>query len=607
MKDIILGISAYYHDSAAALVIDGEIVAAAQEERFTRKKADSSFPHNAINFCLNAANISLKDVTSIVFYEDYIEKFQRLIYTHHINSPLGVKSFITSMPKWLTNNLWLESQIRKELHTKKKIEFVKHHLSHAASAFYPSPFHKAAILTVDGVGEWSTTTYGIGKGNTIKLLKEIRFPDSLGLFYSAFTYYTGFKINTGEYKVMGLAPYGNPIYVDLIKENLITIYDDGSIKLNMDYFNYTKGVTMTNKKFNELFGGEPRKPESEITQKEMDIACSLQVIVNEIMLKLANHIYEVTKCTNLVLAGGVALNVVAIGHLKRNSKFENIWVQPAASDAGGSLGCALYKYYLDNPRKVDENDSMKSALLGTEIKDKDEEIDSKLKEIGGEFTYFEESELIENIVKSILDNKVVGVARGKMEFGPRALGNRSILGNAQNLDMQSVLNLKIKKRESFRPFAPIVLKEDAKEYFEMDDESPYMLSTYYVKKELRKEQNNELQGMEKLMQVRSNIPAVTHLDYSARVQTVSEESNKFIHKLLTKYKKETKCSVLINTSFNVRGEPIVNDEIDAFNCFMNTDMDFVVIGNRFFDKNKQNIELYNKYKSTLKGGAIELD
>lgn len=607
MSKVILGISAYYHDSAASLIIDDKIIAAAQEERFSRLKGDASFPHLAINYCLNEAGLTLEEVDSIVFYEDYLNKFQRILMTHHLNVPNGLKSFLASMPKWLTKNLWLEQQIKKELGIKKRINFIDHHYSHAASAFYPSPYEKAAILTIDGVGEWATTTYGIGDKNKITLLKELDFPDSIGLLYSTFTYYTGFKINSGEYKLMGLAPYGKPIYVDLIKENLLHIFDDGSIKLNQDYFGYTKGLTMSNKKFNDLFGGNPRKPEGPITQKEMDIAASIQFIINEIMLKLANHVYKETKCENLVLAGGVALNVVAIGYLKQNSKFKNIWVQPASGDAGGSLGCALAFYYKDNMRIVNFNDSMQGAFLGPKIEESNDEVDLKLKAIGAVFSEFSLEELTEKVVLCLVNNKVVGIARDRLEFGPRALGHRSILANAQNIETQSLLNLKIKKRESFRPFAPIVLEEEAKNYFDISDATPYMLSTYYIKEDKRIKQDDALFGIELLNQKRSDIPAVTHIDYSARVQTVDKDRNFFIYDLLKKYKAKTGCSVLVNTSFNVRGEPIVNSEFDAFNCFMNTDMDYVVIGNRFFDKREQNMELYKKRMGKYLKRGVQLD
>lgn len=595
-QNIILGISAYYHDSAACIIVDGDIVAAAQEERFTRKKGDSSFPHNAISYCLEEVGIEIDDLTDIVFYENYLDKFKRILLTHHLNAPFGLKSFLASMPKWLTSNLWLEQNIQKELNTKKKINFVDHHYSHAASAFFPSPFSKAAILTVDGVGEFATTTYGIGNGNDIKILKQIKYPDSLGLLYSTFTYYLGFKINSGEYKVMGLAPYGKPIYADLIKEKLVKINDDGSIKLNQEYFNYSKGLTMSNEKFNDLFGDDPRLPESRITQKDMDIAASIQEVTNEIMAKLASHVYEETKEENLVLAGGVALNVVSNSYLKKHSKFKNIWIQPASGDAGGALGCALYWYYKHHERTISKDDSMKGAFLGPDIKDDNDDADYDLRKIGGVFKNVDDDTLIDIIVGAIQNDKVVGLARGRMEFGPRALGHRSILGNATNLDTQQKLNLKIKKRESFRPFAPIVLKEDAKDYFDIDDESPYMLRTYYIKKGKREKQNNELNGLDLLYQKRSIIPAVTHVDYSARVQTVDEKRNPFLYKLLKKYKAKTKVSVLVNTSFNVRGEPIVDNEINAFKCFMNTDMDICIIGNRVFYKEEQNRKVYDSLK-----------
>lgn len=596
MSKYILGISAYYHDSAACIIRDGEIIAAANEERFTRKKGDKSFPNNAINFCLNSVSKAIDQIDNIVFYEDYLNKFSRILMIHHMYSPYGLKSFLFSMPKWLSKNLWLESEIRKELGIKKKqILFFPHHMSHAASAFYPSPYKEAAIMTVDGVGEWNTLTLGIGNDNDIKLLKCMNFPDSVGLLYSAFTYYTGFKINSGEYKLMGLAPYGKPVYVELIKKELVTIYDDGSIKLNQKYFNYTTGLTMTNNKFNDLFGGAPRKPDSPITQKEMDIACSIQEIINEIMLKLANYLYDLTKSSNLVLAGGVALNVVSIGYLKRNSKFKNIWVQPASGDAGGCIGAALLAWYktLNNNRIVSKNDSMKGAFLGYKIDDKNSDIDKLLTSNGAVFKYYDEDELIQKIVDLISSGKVIGIARGNMEFGPRALGNRSILADARIPDMQSKLNLKIKFRESFRPFAPMVLLEDASKYFDIKDESPYMLSTYFVKNKLRKKSNVNLTGLELLNQTRSTIPAVTHIDYSARVQTVDKNRNPFTYKLLTDFKIKTNCSVLINTSFNVRGEPIVCNEMDAFKCFMSTNMDAVVIGNRLLLKDDQDRELYS--------------
>ena len=596
MKHIILGISAYYHNSAATLLMDGKIIAAAEEERFTRKKGDSSFPKHAINYCLNEAGITINEVTEVSFYENHIMKFSRIIKMYEHSAPFGIISYLNFMPKWITKNLWLENQIIKELGIKKKIIFFEHHYSHAASAFYPSPFKNAAILVIDVVGEYATVSYGIGYENKIEIKKEIHFPNSIGLLYSAFTYYLGFKINSGEYKMMGLAPYGKPIYVDIIKEKIVKIYDDGSIKLNMKYFNFTKGLKTINKNFCNLFGGRERKPESKITQKEMDLAASIQAVVNEIMLKLCNHIYEETKMDNLVLAGGVAHNVVSIGYIKENSKFKNIWVQPAADDAGGSLGAAYLVWYkiLGNKRN-DYSDQMKGCFLGPKI-DKDSKlIDDMLKSYGGVFRKLNDDELSKEVAKIISDEKVIGIARGRMEFGPRALGNRSILADARKIEMQEKLNLKIKFRESFRPFAPIVLEDDCHEYFEMNDCSPYMLCAYKIREDKRIKQNTNLKGMELFKQKRSDIPAVTHIDYSARVQTVNEK-NDFIYKVLKYYKDITGLSVLINTSFNVRGEPIVDDEINAFKCFMLTDMDYVVIGNRLFDKKKQNDKIFEKYK-----------
>ena len=586
----VLGISAYYHDSAATLIKEGKIIAAAQEERFTRVKGDSSFPTHAINYCLNEAGIQIEEVDDIVFYENNLNKFQRILVTHHLNSPHSLKSYLMAISKWITKDLWLDKEIAKELMMKKKrIIMYDHHMSHAASAFFPSPFEKAAILTIDGVGEWATTTYGMGENNKIKLMKQMNFPDSIGLLYSAFTYYLGFKINFDEYKVMGLAPYGKPIYKDLMAKKLVKVYNDGSIKLDMSYFNYTKGVTMINKKFEELFELERRVPESEITQKHMDIAASLQELLNEVVLKIADHLYEKTKCENLVMAGGVALNVVTVGYLKRNSKFKNIWVQPASGDAGGSLGCAMSYYYdvLDNKRVVNKDDMMQGAFLGPSIPNEDKELDKYFKEIGAKFVYLEEKELIKKIVENLEQGKVIGIARDRMEYGPRALGHRSIIADARVIDMQRTINLKIKYREGFRPFAPIVINEDKEDYFDIKDESPYMLSTYYVKKSIRKPIKKNVVGFDLLKQEKSTIPAVTHVDYSARVQTVDKKRNPFTYDLLKAFKKKTECSCLVNTSFNVRGEPIVCDEKDAYRCFMNTEMDCVVIGNRFFKKEDQ--------------------
>lgn len=599
MKEVItLGISCYFHDSAACILKGDNIVAASSEERFTRIKGDSSFPHNAINFCLNEVNMSLDEIDYIVYYENYMKKFSRVMIDAHLNAPKGWLSYIYAIPKWINSKLWLESKIKNELgiNKKRKIYFLEHHLSHAASTFYPSPFSDADILTIDGVGEWATTTIGYGNGSEIKIKKEILYPDSIGLLYSAFTYYTGFKINSGEYKLMGLAPYGKPIYTDIIKKELVQIFDDGSIKLNQKYFNYSKGLTMTNNNFNKLFGGAPRKPEAEITKKEMNIAASIQEVINEILLKLVNYTYKEKTSENLVLAGGVALNVTAIGYIKKHGPYKNIWIQPASSDAGGALGAALYLYYkiTNNKRYANPNDSMQGAFLGLDIKDEDKEVDELLKRNGGKFKYFNEQELINKVVDDINNEMVIGIARGKAEFGPRALGHRSIIADARAVTMQKKLNLKIKYRESFRPFAPMVLDKDSKKYFYINDESPYMLSTYDVVKERRRSQNKDLEGLDLLNEVRSDIPAVTHIDYSARVQTVDEKRNPFMYNLLSKFKEKTDCSVIINTSFNVRGEPIVNNEIDAYKCFMETDMDILIIGNRYFKKEEQDKELYKK-------------
>ena len=586
---LILGISAYYHDAAATIIKDGKIIAAAQEERFTRIKGDKSFPINAIDYCLKEANTEIEKLDHIVFYENSLSKFQRIIVSAYKNAPYSIKTFVLSVSKWLSKDLWIDKEMKKELMTKKNIIMYDHHMSHAASAFYPSPFKKAAILTIDGVGEWATTTYGIGEDNKINIIKAINFPDSIGLLYSAFTSYLGFKINFDEYKIMGLAPYGKPVYADLIKKELIKIYEDGSIKLNMKYFNYTKGITMTNKNFEKLFDHKSRMPESKITQKDMDIASSLQFVLNEILLKMTNHIYNETKCDNLVMAGGVALNVAAIGYLKRKSKFKKIWIQPASGDSGGSLGCALSYYYdvLNQKRKIQKNDSMQGALLGPKIEINNKVFDNYLNKIGVKFETLDGDELIKKIIENLSKGKVIGSARGKMEFGPRALGNRSIIADPRRNDMQKIINQKIKFREGFRPFAPIVLNEDKNDYFEMKDESPYMLSTYYVNEDLRFPISEKVSGFDLLNEKKSIIPAVTHVDYSARVQTVDNKRNLFLYNLLKEFKKSTNCSCLVNTSFNVRGEPIVCNEIDAYNCFMKTNMDCVVIGNRFLMKEDQ--------------------
>lgn len=594
--NIVLGISAYYHDSAAALLKNGRIIAAVQEERFTRIKGDSSFPHNAINYCLNECGISIEDVGYIVFYEDSVEKFERLLVMTHLTAPKSLFMFLSSMPKWLSKNLWMESTIAKELGIKrKKILFCKHHISHAASAFYPSPFEEAAFLTIDGVGEWSTATYGFGRSNKITTEKKMSFPNSLGLLYSAFTFYCGFKINSGEYKLMGLAPYGEPIYAETIRKKIVHINNDGSIVINQKYFDYTFGLKTINKNFETLFGKQARVPESPITKHEMDIAASIQTVTDEVVLRMAKHVKNETQCQNLVLAGGVALNVVSMGNLLRNSGFKDIWIQPAAGDAGGALGAAMYIWHhlLDKKRTTERkkgtSDTMNGALLGPEILPDDIKDDETLKKLGGVWINVDEQLLSNKVAHIINDNKIIGIARGKMEWGPRALGNRSILANAKDIEMQSKLNLKTKFRESFRPFAPMVLNEDKSNYFEMADESPYMLLTFPVceSRRLPFTINNTDDIIKLVNEPRSDIPAVTHLDYSARVQTVTQTMNRFIYSVLLEYKQLSECSVVINTSFNVRGEPIVNTASEAYRCFMSTEMDYVVIGNRLFDKKEQ--------------------
>ena len=587
----ILGISAYYHDSAACLINDGEIIAAVQEERFTRKKHDYRFPKNAIKYCLDYAGIKGSELDYIAFYDKPFLKFERLLETYLSFAPTGIKSFLKAMPLWLKEKIWIKELIRNEMGFEGKILFPEHHLSHAASAFYPSPFKEAAILTMDGVGEWTTTSYGVGNQNRIELLADIKFPHSLGLLYSAFTYYTGFKVNSGEYKVMGLAPYGEPKYVDIIKKELIDIKEDGSFKMNMKYFDYCAGLTMTNKRFNKLFGGEPRKPESKLTQKEMDLARSVQEVTDEIVLKIGKHLHKVTKTENICLAGGVALNCVANGKLLREGNFKKVWIQPASGDAGGALGAALSVWYgyLDNVRVADnKNDSMNGAYLGPEYND--EEILSFLKENDVVFEKRSKEEIPEFTADLMAQENVVGWFQGRMEFGPRALGSRSIIGDARSHKMQSVMNLKIKFRESFRPFAPSVLFEKVSDYFELNCESPYMLLVADVKKERRKEMSdteNALFGIDKLNIIRSDIPAITHVDYSARIQTVHKETNPLYYKMIEIFDNKYGCGVIINTSFNVRGEPIVCSPADAYKCFMRTEMDYLVMGSFIIDKRKQ--------------------
>ncbi len=577
----ILGISAYYHDAAAALVCDGKIISAAQEERFTRKKNDPDFPRHAVAFCLRHAGLTPAQLDAVVFYDKPVLKFARLLETYLAVAPGGWRTFPTALSNWLGEKLDLRKAIRAELaglRSDCEILFTEHHQSHAASAFYPSPFDEAAILTIDGVGEWATTTIGHGRGNEIKMLKELRFPHSLGLLYSAFTDYCGFRINSGEYKLMGLAPYGEPKFADAIRRELLEIKPDGSFWLNLDYFNFLRGTTMTNGRFHRLFGGTPRGLEEEIEQRHMDVARSIQLVTEEIMLLLARHAREVTGRKNLCMAGGVALNCVANGLILKEKIFERIWIQPAAGDAGGALGAALAAWYAqkENPRAAAPSDSMQASLLGPGFSD--DEIEAVLRSHNAVFQKLEKDALLDFTVELLKTEKVVGWFQGRMEFGPRALGNRSILGDARSAKMQSVMNLKVKFRESFRPFAPIVRRERVADYFELETESPYMLLVAPVKKELRREVSPEVKGFDRLKEIRSTLPAVTHVDYSARIQTVEREGNPLLYDLLLRFENATGCGVLVNTSFNVRGEPIVCTPDDAYLCFMNTEMDYLVMG-----------------------------
>jgi len=587
----ILGISAYYHDSAACIVKDGRILAAAQEERFSRKKHDHLFPKNAIEFCLIYAGIKSSNLDLVAFYDKPFLKFERLLETYLTFSPVGIQSFIKAMPLWIKEKLWMKDLIKKELGYEGKIIFPEHHESHAASAFFPSPFKEAAILTMDGVGEWTTSSYGIGRDNSIELWVDIKFPHSLGLLYSAFTYYTGFKVNSGEYKVMGLAPYGEPKYKKLIYDHLLDVKDDGSFRMNMEYFNYCAGLAMTNRKFLKLFGGPPRVPETKLTQKDMDLARSLQEVTEEIVMKMGNHVFKETGQRNLALAGGVALNCVANGKLLKEGPFENIWIQPAAGDAGGALGAGLIGWYgyFGKGRDVNGNsDSQFGSYLGPEFDDN--EIHSFIQSNNHTAKKLEEDELIKTVSKLISEEKVIGWFDGRMEFGPRALGARSIIGDARSPKMQALMNIKIKFREGFRPFAPSVLYEKVCEYFEIEKESPYMLLVADVKEERRIKMTNEeekLWGIDKLNIVRSDIPAITHVDYSARLQTVHKETNPRYHKLIQQFEKDTGCAVIINTSFNVRGEPIVCTPEDAYKCFMRTNIDYLVLGNYLLAKEDQ--------------------
>lgn len=604
----VMGISAFYHDSAACLLKNGEIIAAAQEERFTRKKHDSGFPCKAIKYCLEEAQISPSKIENVVFYEKPFVKFERLLETYLAFAPRGFKSFSTAMPLWIKDKLFQKSALVKalndslggEIDWRERLLFSEHHLSHAASAFYPSPFESAAVLTLDGVGEWTTTSLALGKGSELNVVKEIHFPHSLGLLYSAFTYYTGFKVNSGEYKVMGLAPYGEPIYADLIKDELMTIAEDGSFQLDMSYFDYATGLTMTNEKFHDLFGGPPRTSETDLTQREMDLAASVQKVTEEVVIKLARGIASETGERNLCLAGGVALNCVANGILLREKIFDNIWIQPAAGDAGGALGAALSAWHLhkkNRRNKLNERDAMKGAYLGPEFSD--DEIEAELVQCGARFSKLDETELTEQVATALADEKAVGWMQGRMEFGPRALGGRSIIADPRSPAMQKQLNLKVKYRESFRPFAPSVLREDVSDWFNQESDSPYMLLVADVRNGRRRSMTKEeegLFGIDKLNVPRSTVPAITHVDYSARIQTVHKDTNPRYHAVISKFKEKTGCPLVVNTSFNVRGEPIVCTPTDAFKCFMGTEMDMLAIGNYVLNKEEQDDSLKENYE-----------
>lgn len=587
----ILGISAFYHDSAACLVQDGKIVSAAQEERFTRKKHDFSFPKNAINYCLQNSDLTGNDLDFVAFYDKPFIKFERILETYLAYAPIGIGSFIKAMPLWIKHKIWMKEFIKKELDYDGKIIFTEHHQSHAASAFFPSPFQEAAFLTVDGVGEWATASYGVGVDNQIHIQAEIHFPHSLGLLYSAFTYYTGFKVNSGEYKVMGLAPYGTPKYKDLILSELLDLKEDGSFKMNMKYFNYCAGLTMTNKRFERLFGGLRRKPESRLTQRDMDLARSVQEVTEEIILRMTRHIHKETGHKKLSLAGGVALNCVSNGRILREGPFEDIWIQPAAGDAGGALGAALFVWYqyLDNKRKVDAGkDFQRGSFLGPEFDNSF--VKNYLYGNRIPYTLLTDEEIPERIADLIAAQNVIGWFHGRSEFGPRALGSRSIIGDARSPEMQETMNLKIKYRESFRPFAPSVIKERISDYFEIDRESPYMLLVAYVKEGIRREMSAEQQklfGLDQLRVTRSSVPAITHVDYSARLQSVNKDSNPLYHAVISKFDEKYGCPVIINTSFNVRGEPIVCTPEDAYLCFMRTEMDYLILENFLIEKKEQ--------------------
>ncbi|MGE5795241.1 MAG: carbamoyltransferase [Ignavibacteria bacterium] len=587
----ILGISAYYHDSAAALLRDGEIIAAAQEERFTRKKHDHEFPINAVKYCLHEAGISADKLDYVAFYDKPIIKFDRILETYVTYAPLGIRSFIKAVPLWIRKKLWMTDLIKKEINYEGQILFPEHHESHAASAFFPSPFQRAAFLTIDGVGEWATSSFGAGIENKVQIMGELHFPHSLGLLYSAFTYFTGFKVNSGEYKVMGLAPYGNPKYVQKIYDYLLDLKEDGSFKMNMEFFNYCAGLTMTNEKFEKIFDGPPRKSEANLTQREMDLACSVQVVTEEIMLRMAKHVKKVTGEKYLCLAGGVALNCVGNGKLLRAGIFDDIWIQPAAGDAGGALGAAyiVHHHYLNNPAPgKNGTDLQKGSLLGTSYSN--EEIKEFLEKNNLPYKYLETEDLLNETAGLLRQEKIIGWFQGRMEFGPRALGARSIIGDARSPEMQKKMNLKIKYRESFRPFAPSVLAEKVCEWFEMNHESPYMLLVAEVKKEKQRQMTSkekDLWGIDQLNVVRSEVPAITHIDYSARIQTVNKKDNPRYYALISKFFEKTSCPVIVNTSFNVRGEPIVESPLDAYKCFMRTEIDALVLENFILYKNQQ--------------------
>jgi carbamoyltransferase len=606
----ILGLSAFYHDSAAALLVDGELVAAAQEERFTRKKHDAGFPKNAVEYCLAEAGVALDQIDHVAFYDKPFLKFERLLETYLAFAPKGFTSFRMALPVWLKEKLFQKRLLRDHLvecgagkDVENKLLFTEHHQSHAASAFFPSPFEEAAVLTIDGVGEWATTSVGVGRGNRLEMLKELHFPHSLGLLYSAFTYYTGFKVNSGEYKVMGLAPYGEPKYAQRIFDHLMDLKDDGTFRLNQDYFNYCTGLTMTNGKFDELFGGSPRKPEELVRQRDMDLAASVQAVTEEVMLRLTRALARETGQKNLCLAGGVALNCVANGKILRDGQFERIWIQPAAGDAGGAIGGAFAAYHLfkDQARRLNGvRDGMRGAYLGPAFEQG--EIERRLTGVGAVFDVVSEDDMIASTVDALADSKAVGWFQGRMEFGPRALGGRSILGDARSPTMQRTLNLKVKYRESFRPFAPSVLREAVADWFELDDDSPYMLLVADVvdhRRRLMNEDEQALFGIDKLNVPRSQIPAVTHVDYSARIQTVHADTNPRYHRLLTEFNERTGCPVLVNTSFNVRGEPIVCTPEDAFRCFMGTEIEVLVAGNCVLQKERQDPAKKLDYKDAF--------